>query len=341
MDASDTRTHKIPSKLGAGGKDHFVTAKGAGNITLSVAITPDTPALRAAITWEAVGAAIVSPVGPDRLKAQISRAVASGTKVTVRIKVGALTCREFFVWIVWSTLAADADATHTSFIDGTPLGLHDGRHPTSYVRKAGIDWTATIEPAEVITDADRPALEDQARQAPPGENNGVPGPGNLDTTGSGFSGWDISRQKRRKVFKGNPPGTPLAETTAADPDPFARPAGFPADDVEGNDDSDCGADEDSNPYDAGAGVPGKGTRGTLRSNDEPSTPFDDATGADGDTFRKRIHFREFVRVQLDTTWYRCSDLGLWRFHMFAKRVAGKWDIEPAQVDLFDLTNDGF
>jgi hypothetical protein len=122
---------------------------------------------------------------------------------------------------------------------------------------------------------------------------------------------------------------------------------YPADDVEGNDDA-ASADEDTNPYDQGAGTPGQGTRGTLRAHDAQSRVFRDANdhsgnppGEDGDTYRIHAHFREFVRVQLGGTWYRCSEFGLWRWHMNAIRVGGMWGRDLVLIDELDTTNDAF
>src|SRR5262249_21926407 len=115
-------------------------------------------------------------------------------------------------------------------------------------------------------------------------------------------------------------------------------------DVEGNDDSgpkvSSVKDEDSNPYDEDVSwIPGKGKKGTLRSTDMPV--FDVAGFDDGRTFRLRQQFREFVRVQLGNTWYRCSDFGLWRLHSNLKKLNGQWDVEPGQPHNFDTTNDDF
>jgi hypothetical protein len=240
-------------------------------------------------------------------------------------------------------------------------GLNPAR-PNEYTSLANIDFTAAIQPAEIITDnMNRPAIENQRRVPPPGPNTldrGVAGP-LLDATGRGFSGWDMSRQIRLKVFKGNPdkvPPEPVRETTNNDPLVNDRPIpAYPSDDpanpllkVVGNDDAGV-TDEDPFPYDQGAGTPGQGTRGTLRSFDHVSVAFEDGfdhtgtpPGENGDTYRRRVHFREFVRVQLGNTWYRCSDFGLWRWHMFAKRLSGKWGPEPGFQDLLDdSTNDDF
>ena len=353
VDASDTKTHRIPSKLGISligpaGKDHFVTVKGSGNLVLTATIDPDTPQIRNQLTWEAGGATITSPAaGSDRLTAKIPRSTPSGAKIPVRIKVGPTICKEFLVWIVWCTLTPAID--RTSSIDGTPLGIRGGRTAGQYESRAGIDWTARIQPAEIITDLDRPAIEDQRRVSPPGDDKGVADSANKDVTGSGFSGWDISRQKRRRVFKGNPsktPPEPITQATNADNYPMDRPImTYPANGVEGNDDTSVCADEDSNPYDDG---PNLGTRGTLRSYDQTRLTLVDGTdhsgnapGEDGDTYRRRFHCREFARVQLGTTWYRCSDFGLWRWHMNAMWHNGQWNAESGQPDELQLDNSNF
>jgi hypothetical protein len=348
VDPSDTRTHEIPGTLSS--TTHLVTVKGRGDIVLRADIVPDTPRLRSQLTWEADGA-VITPGGGGRL-AKISRNTPSGARIPVRLKVRSQTCTQVVVWIIWCTLEPNT-GPGTSSITGQPLGQHGGRltAQNGYRPAVGIDWTATIHPAQ-ITDIDRPAIENQVRVSPPIYERGVANHHNHDATGRGFSGWDMSRQVRQRVCKGNPdkvPPEPIAETTNADPEPQDRPIAYPApaDDVQGNDDREVGIDEDSWPYDEGAGTPGRGIRGTLRSTDQPSISFLDAedynripSGEDGDTFRWVLHFREFVRVQLGRKWYRCSEFGLWRWHMHAKFRTG-WGPEPGRPDVFDSTNDDF
>ena len=365
IDPSDTRTHEIPSRLPPPSLRHLVTVKGTGDIVLRATIIPDTPQLRSQLTWEAGGAVITSPaLGVNSLTAKISRNTPGGARIPVRLKIGTQPCTEVVVWIISCMLMPQTNPNGISSITGTPLGPQGGRGvaPTpqgpfpGYFPAARIEWTATIEPAAIITDPDRPAIEAQQRVAPPGSDRGVagfPGPNNLDATGSGFSGWDMSRQRRQRVFKGNPdkvpPATPepITETTPNDPEIEDRPLAYPTNDVEGNDDTRGVQDEDSNPYER-PGIPGQGTTGTLRSTDRPEVPFLDVhdhsgnvPGEEGDTYRLRNQFREFVRVQLGSTWYRCSDFGLWRHHVNAKRLQGRWNVEPGLPDRFDATNNGF
>jgi hypothetical protein len=349
IDPSDTRTHNFHNV-------HLVTVKGTGDIVLRATIIPDTPRLRSQLTWEADGAVITSPaLGADRLTAKISRNTPGGARIPVRLKQGSDICTGVVVWIIWCTLAPKTTGPSSLVNEQCGLNLGAGRFldQTSgrkgYLAHARIDWTATIEPAAIITDTNnRPEIEEQTRVAPPGttmnplRDGGVASVFNRDMTGEGFSGWDMSRQRRQKVFIGNPPSVPMAETPANHFPEEDRPIpNYPSDEVEGNDDDSVGADEDSNPYDQGAGTPGKGTRGTLRSTDKPRIIRMDDQGTDGDRYSLRNQFSEFVRVQLGNTWYRCSDFGLWRHHVNAKRVNGEWDKDPARPDEFDATNVGW
>ena len=245
VDPSDTKTHEIPGKKPS--TTHLVTVKGTGDIVLRADIVPDTPRLRSKLTWEADGA-VITPAAGGRL-AKISRNKPGGARIPVRLKFGGQTCTEVVVWIIWCTLEANTGPGTSSIrkdADGNPLELGPavghrlpaGAPKPGYVAKAVIDWTATIHPAEIIKGSDRPAIEKQVRVRPPYPSKGAPGPGidDVDATGRGFRGWDMSQQARWKVFKGNPDkGVPIKETTAHDPEVDDQPNhDYPADDPQGN-----------------------------------------------------------------------------------------------------------
>jgi hypothetical protein len=42
-------------------------------------------------------------------------------------------------------------------------------------------------------------------------------------------------------------------------------------------------------------------------------------GSEGDKIEIKVQFREFARVQLGGTWYRCSDEKFWRLHIKFKK----------------------
>jgi hypothetical protein len=358
---SDTKTHKIPSNRPDSSLTHLVTVKGTGDVMLQATISPDTPRLRSKLTWEADGAVVKFPVEGDRLTAKISRNTQSGARIPVRLRLESKICQHILVWVIWCELAPKLLPGFNSTFNGIELGMHGDRGSDPglgpfYSPSAHVEWTATIHPLRIIEDNDRPAIYDQLRQAPPGVNSGVPSNTDRDATDAGFSGWDMSRQIQTKCFKGNPdkvPPEPIFETTASDPNPDDRPKKYPTGptgDVEGNDDSGVG-DEDCNPYppyEGGLNPPGRGEKGKLRSGDRPRFRIYDAAdynmapgGEDGDTYRHRWHFREFVRVQLGNNWYRCSDFGLWRWHLNIKRLLGAWNAEPGQQDRLDPTNNDF
>jgi hypothetical protein len=119
---------------------------------------------------------------------------------------------------------------------------------------------------------------------------------------------------------------------------------YPADDAEGNDDTHVG-DEDNNPYDNKHGTrteKGKKVvfdlRDRLVSKDAPNLTMRHGRGADGNTFERRLHFREFTRIVLGGRWQRISNAFEWRFHMRFLRVNGKWQDDGSTTA---PDNDGF
>ncbi|TKJ34404.1 MAG: hypothetical protein CEE38_17810 [Planctomycetes bacterium B3_Pla] len=357
---SDPYTHKIYASqknnfsTGPFEYDHFVTVKGTGDIIIRARINPDTQQVRSQLTWEAEGATIISPgVGNDTLTAKVSRETKSGKKIVVKIKIGKKECKEFTIWIIWCKLTGNISSKRTSVIPDPitkqlfSLGLQQGHFSKTYTVRGGIEWTATIYPSEIITGWNRPDIEGQYRIDPPGSGAGVAGDISKDGTDSGFSGWDMSRQKRRKVWKGNteknPPTTIFLATKNDNDERDRLITNYPTNDAEGNDDTNTSF-SDSNPYGAENGAP----IGKLLSYDRPSIGFGDAINYnggtpadDGDTFKKKLHLREFVRVQLGSEWYRCSDWGKWRFHVNLKRQDGKWGTEPGQKNILELNNKYF
>jgi hypothetical protein len=172
-------------------------------------------------------------------------------------------------------------------------------------------FAADIFPPSILT-GDRPKLEGPNDTAPPG--------GVSPATGNPLSGgadhhWDFSRKSRVKMI--NPSAIPLASMTPPGDADMARffanaPWGYPAQWEEGNDDSSTG-DETNDPYGPG-----------LTSNDSPTDNFAHAGGSNGDTFEDRTQFQEFVRLELDKTWWVISHMFPWRVHERVRKVAGRW-----------------
>jgi hypothetical protein len=175
-----------------------------------------------------------------------------------------------------------------------------------------VGFSATILPATIITDADRPDLS--------GRNDTDP-PGGTHWTGDPLSGgadrhWDFSRKMRTKIL--NPSAIPFAALDVpGEVDGLAvfgpaQPINFPATWEEGNDDRTTD-DEQDNPY-----------AGPMTSGDHPEMPLAHAGGADGDTFEIRLQFCEFVRLELKSRWWVISALKPWRVHFKLRKAAGSW-----------------
>jgi hypothetical protein len=238
------------------------------------------------------------------------------------------------VWVVWVDFTART--TGDAVIDGTALGLFAGRGIDNdrYEASARIEFTGTVTPLAVITAEERPALEKQRVVAPPGNLEGIAGPDQTDASGSGFSGWDVSRQKSIRAHT----GPALAETGLTDGPDFSK-VDYPGFLVEGNDDGGVRFDEDSDPYTAGKGVVGQ-----LIGHDTPAREIGDWLSANqihppvaDDRLHFRIWFREFARVQIGSQWYLASEYFPWRFALFLSRSSGTW--QPEAAEIFDLTND--
>jgi hypothetical protein len=231
-----------------------------------------------------------------------------------------------------------ATVSGTSAINGGSLGIQSARDDESQIFRAAasIDWVANVYPEAIISGSERPDVENQIRQSPPGNDAGVPRVAPPDASGSAYSGWDISRQITQRVFLG--PNLDPVVVSATIPS-FYHPIDYPNNPVEGNDDDNV-ADEDDNPY-----APGKGIVGQLISNDRPGLNLSDSTsashmdpGVDGDRIKETRWFREFARIQIGNVWYRCSDYATWRYFVGLHRIDGKWQIDPNIAEVFDLMN---
>jgi hypothetical protein len=60
--------------------------------------------------------------------------------------------------------------------------------------------------------------------------------------------------------------------------------------------------------------------GKLVDLDEPSISVLNSAGTVGDIVETRSEFREFVRAQIGSKWYRVSDYHPWRFRLRVRKV---------------------
>jgi len=319
--ASDTDTHEIPSNLGAAGLEHFCCVKDTGDIVLEAQVSPNIPGdVSGRLTWAATGTAMTSPaVGTDGRTARLSSA-ASG-KFPIELKWDGTRLRQAVVWVIWSRITVTATRNPTTPPSGGSLAI-----------TAGIDHTFRIEPAEIITDADRPALNGARTAAVPGAALTHVISGNTLANGA-TNKWDASRQIRMKVL--NPHLFTVAQLPpvaghlwTGEPVATSIPENYPANGALGNDDTHTG-DETNDPYSNG---------GVCTATDDPLMLLSHGTGANGNTFETRFQFHECLRVNLDTQWYRASDFSLWRFHAKFRRVAGAWTNNGST---FARDNNGF
>lgn len=295
--------------------------------------------------WSPSEAAQIDTSDPTLLL--VDRQAARHIEIQVRPKnQPAAPAAKLHVWVVWCGMTAKNTRMDYSEIGGVDLGIWSSRQPgfNAYMPAAGIEWIATIEPAELITGVEIPDLEQQLRFPPPGsKKRGVPDLGDEDATGSGFTSWDVSRQIRMRAFKGANLNA-IGASDADDPSGYHAPQDYPENTVEGNDDSDS-KDEDDNPYDdsePGAEI------GKLKSFDYPSQLVADNrrapkgpanSGENGDRLHVYLNFREFVRLMIGGKWHRVSDHHHWRHHYKIMRQNGEWNKEPGTEEVFDLLPD--
>jgi outer membrane protein OmpA-like peptidoglycan-associated protein len=323
--ASDPDTQLIPSNLGCAGQTHLCCVKHAANsVVLEARISPNIVGNASTrLTWAATGTAPTVPgVGTDARTARISRAVSGRFPVSVSWD-GAVQ-RSAVVWVIWSNITVTATRAVTTTSTAIDRAV-----------TAGIDHRFTITPATIITAADRPVLEGPKTAPTPGAalrhvvSNNV-------LNGGALHKWDASRQIRVKVL--NPRLYTVAQLVpitghfwTGQPTASTIPENYPANDALGNDDGGVGDPEDNDPYTAP-------DVGAVTGTDDPQMVMPHATGADGDSFEMRLHFREFMRVNLNNRWFRCSDFSLWRMHARFLRVAGAW---TNNASTFAQDNAGF
>jgi hypothetical protein len=187
---------------------------------------------------------------------------------------------------------------------------------------ADFSCTATIQPATIITDNDRPDLSGSNTTPPPGGINTSNG---LPLSGGANKKWDISRRKKRQVTLPTPPFNPTASSDVNE--------AFPIDPVIGNDDSGV-TDETNDPY---------SVSGNLTSSDAPTRGLELNGGNVGSVYRKHLWFQEFARLEIEGTWVVISDPLRWRVDaQFQKLVVTEslWNVDVnGDGDLLDVVTE--
>jgi hypothetical protein len=301
---------EVTAKLGNSDIIHFVTAKGSTNdlVTLTATISPDNQANRNKINWDGATESANNP-----LVATVSKS--SAAKHVVKIKYNGSTKKELRVWVVWATTtSANVAINPTNGFFGSPPAA--GREITG-----GYSFTHTIQPSTIITDSNRPNFSGAKAADPPGGNHPV---FINDPLANGANKkWDNTRQVRAKIL--NPANISSNDTPQP---PLINIPNYPTDEVEGNDDRSPN-EETNDPY---------ANNQTLTGYDSPNSGVTHRAGSDGDTYEERLHFREFVRLEIQGVWHRISDYYLWKTHFKFIKVNGSWENNGT---IKELNNDGF
>jgi hypothetical protein len=299
---------------------HFVTAKAGGSkVTLRATISPNHALAAAALSWE------VAKRNPaDPLEATVPGFPEAWHRVRIK-KADGTVLQQVSVWVIWCTITGKPDSNPKSVIERAADG---GRALELATRWTFFHW---IHPAEVVTQPDRPALQGPKVSPVPQADANLNG---VSLDGGATLIWDASRQIKAKTIdpKGIIPKGLIGEQDD-----------YPDDDVEGNDDIHVG-DEDNNPYPNRDGRYPRRPGGPavnpayLWSSDRPRLELRNAWGAPGDAVERRLHFREFTRVELAGKWFRVSDFFPWRFHMKFRRAAAGWQNDNS---ITEANNDDF
>jgi hypothetical protein len=317
VDGSDPETAEVPSVLPAAQNPllHFVTARQQNDVVLVARVKPDIPGFRDKITWKtSASVTLTSPaIGGDKSTMKFSSNFAQGMKIPITIKVDGEIVREIVAWVVSADMAGGVMApVVTPREQPNPLGQNIR---IGTIVSATMKATATIRPAEIITDSDRPNLTGPEQTAAPGENI----PCGKPFTGGVNARWDISR---RIASRAGP--VPFGLTLSCDD----QDRNYPEDPAVGNDDSlSPSEEEDNDPYT----TPGLGQLHGF----DPVPRSGPIKSNVGDIYQIRLWFQEFARLDIAGRWYVISDPLPWRVDFRMRKL----QVTEAMWN-WDVNNDG-
>ncbi|MGB7923298.1 MAG: hypothetical protein WCF57_08640, partial [Pyrinomonadaceae bacterium] len=287
----------FPRIPGTGTGTHWVGAASATapkpivEAVFSSPVSSTDPAV-AGLTWSGPD---VTPNAGNILQAEVGRM--AGRRLVTATLGG--TSASTTLWSVFAKITTTAGPTPT--FSTTATSARPG---------GNVSFQAQIFPASILTAADRPNLAGGNDTDPPGGNHWTGDP----LADGADHHWDFSRKMRTRFL--NPSGIPGASLQV--PGGLLarfltdRPAAYPAAWEEGNDDRSPN-DENNDPYTA-----------AMTATDPPGFNFSNAAGANGDTVEIRLHFLEFVRLELSRAWWVISSMFPWRVHMRLRKDAGAW-----------------
>jgi hypothetical protein len=277
-------------------------------INLNINPAPSTQMVQSRLDWQGVA------------NAGLNTATVNGGRVAenkVGITFNGQLCHEARVWVTWSpitvTNVTPPNLTY-GFRDFKFVQLSSGT--TSQAEGFESLWrmSAQIEPASLITSPDHPDFSLSPQSVVP--NVGQPHFYDGHPIFNPQRRWSLTRRVRAKIWSPNTPATQFVSggsrttyagvptgnstiiiPTSVDPDPITS---YPLDPVEGNDDSPSTV-VNNDPY---SSTPIGFLSDSLTSfmpvlyNQGPSS---------NDEVEMRIHYQEFLRLEIRGVWYRVSD----------------------------------
>jgi hypothetical protein len=331
---------QIPSNKGATGEMHYVSPKKSAEIPDDFVVLKakgiEKELFEKLLEWEGGEA---HPTDP--LKRRVKRDATGKTVVKLMTKNGGQEVDLMNVWVVWGDIT-----TVNNGVAGKGFFTQEGTWSRYWVVPNPANmrkFKCTINPPDIITANDRPALSGVKNKPVPGGNNtwALDPQKNAD---SATNKWDVSRQL--EVTLANPGGILKGDLHPTLPASFCvnqpviagdpvivldKVIPFPQKASEGNDDPPK-ADEDTNPYQALQGNGLDHAIGQLSSNDAPQLPAQNSWGVHNRQFGIRFNFNEFARVELwdqkrggGKFWFKISDHFKW--HHFYR---GKFSDPPKE-----------
>jgi outer membrane protein OmpA-like peptidoglycan-associated protein len=301
LNSAASHTFVIPALAPVPRSDHGVTVArevAADAHVRAVLNPPLNPGDRRAglIRW--TGAA-QNPANP--IEAEISRAAGQNVgvaQIACPLAAPPASSAQFTVWSVNATIAS-----------AVPTAQVRPQAASQLLTMAALNFNVLVTPVTLFSTADAPNMRGNAVPATPVPGAGTPHPVLGGDLANGVnSRWDVTRRVRTKfIYPAHLAGVPL---DAGAPPVIGNPvAAYPADRLIGNDDRGT-ADEDNNPY----------VDGRMSGFDQLGFGIRNAPGNHLDTYTGRLHFQEFVRLDLGTQWRQISDDHPWKVHHILVKI---------------------
>lgn len=320
----------IPSTKGAVGERHYVSPKKTTEIPDDFVVLKATGVEQGRfvqlLEWEGGEA---HPTDP--MKRRVKRDAATKTVVKIKVKQDGAEAAKMNVWVVWSQVDSTVAEDYQFLPSGNPTDRWS--YSSSQLKENYWRFRFTIQPATIITAADRPKLDGANDTKPPGHGS-THHQLNQYPADHASNRWDTGRQLEVTVINPNlipKANFPALPEYANQPKAQDVPVPFPNDPVEGNDDPGGAGllDEDSNPYAAFQDPTRPNLAhqiGQISCSDRPEIAFLNSMGVQGSTLAIVANFKEFARLNLipkgtngadGEGWYRISDHTLWHYVMAA------------------------